>query len=120
MVNNNHIVLGADIKMGVGFAGETQEQDTSTVDKKDLANIIAKEIKWEILDEKEFQIPSDFTKYSSYYQSDTMALQDSVMVAPDTVATKIHKPTEKAASKQGSKPKSKSKTPPSKDIRKSD
>jgi hypothetical protein len=49
-----------------------------------------------------------------------MALQDSVTVEPDTVATKIRKPTEKAASKQSSNPKNKSKTTPGKDIRKSD
>jgi hypothetical protein len=120
IVNNNHIVLGADIKMGAGFAGETQDEDTLSGDKKDLANIIAKEIKWEMVDEKEFQVPADFTKYSSYYPNDTMALQDSVTVEPDTIATKIRKPTEKAASKQSSNPKNKSKTTPGKDIRKSD
>ena len=120
MINNNHIVLGADIRMGVSLATDTQKEDTLSVDKKDLANIIAKEIKWEILDEKEFQVPVDFTKYSSYYPSDTISLQDSVTVAPDTAASKIHKPAEKPASKQSSKPKSKSKTTASKDIRKSD
>jgi len=128
IINNNHIVLGADIAMRDGFGREAQEEDSVSANEKDVVNIVAKEIKWEILDEKEFQVPADFTKYSystfEYPQivdpSDTMALQDSVMVAPDTVATKIHKPTEKAASKPGSKPKSKSKTAPTKDIHKSD
>jgi hypothetical protein len=120
IISNNHIVLGADVRMGAGFATETQEEDTLTVHKKDVANIIAKEIKWEILNEREFQVPADFTKYSSYYPSDAMALADTVAVAPHTASTKIPKPKQKAASKQGSKSKNKSKTTLNKDIRKSD
>lgn len=124
IVNNSHIVLGADFTIGVPSVEEDNEQEDSTDTRyQTMVNIFAKEITWRSFDEKEFQVPPGYTfNQHSYddYLSDSTIVRDTADVMADTVATKPLPPVSKTIPKQGSRPKNKTKASSNKDIHKNE
>lgn len=117
IVNNNNIVLGASINMDNSLNPDMVD-DSTNYESQGMLSIEAREIKWQPIDEKEFQVPLDYKKFSyNDYSPDSTALIDTTF-ATDTVLEKPAKPAQKPATKQNSKPKTKTKTTANKDIRK--
>jgi hypothetical protein len=120
IINNNNIVLGATINMGMSFAMDPVEDSTNN-ESKNVMTIMANEIKWQSVDEKEFQVSSDYKKLSyNDYPADTTALVDSAIIIQDSTLKESAKPVQKVTPKQNSKPKAKTKTTSTKDIHKPD
>jgi hypothetical protein len=118
MIQNNHIVLGAELKMAVPGMGSNQLPD-SIADKMKIT-VQAIKVTPQNIDLAEFTIPNDFTLQNKNYFSmtdtayngeDSIAMYtDSVMIA-DTVAIP---PPPKKKTNTGSKPSTPKKTTPTK------
>jgi hypothetical protein len=90
MIQNNRIVLGADIQISESVYGMTEEK----MKDKNLITAEAIEIKPMMVSDSEFVIPADYTTAQNYESTAT----DSVAAVMDTLPIKPHinrKPTSK-------------------------
>lgn len=115
MINDNHIVLGAEIKLGL--PGMNEEVPDSISQQMNVT-VEAKKVEPQALDLVEFSIPLDFTRQSNNYYSmtdtayittDSTMMYDTTMMA-DTVAV----PTPKTKTPAKTKSPTPKKTTPSK------
>lgn len=119
MVQDNHIVLGAEIKMG--FPGMGSEQMPDSVADKMKVSISATKVTPQAIDVAEFKIPNDFTLQQKKMFGDTMidtvysdsvspVILDTTMIT-DTLAVP---PPPKKKTNTTSKPSVPKKTTPTK------
>jgi hypothetical protein len=104
MIQNNHIVLGADITMGSSFGGGEDESNPALM----MINVEAKNVQNGTLDVADFMIPQGFTKEVRH----NWPMTDSVDVAVDSLDSVgvIDAPKSEPSSKKPA-PKPKTATP---------
>ncbi|MEP6674791.1 MAG: hypothetical protein ABJA78_06540 [Ferruginibacter sp.] len=102
IVNKNHIVLGADIKLGAFMNNNEEGADK----KDDLITAAAKEITPMAISPAEFAIPTDYVnKKDEVMEVDTSATLDSTTVTVDTTMATPKKVTTKKTTTKKSVPK---------------
>ncbi|MFL5808962.1 MAG: hypothetical protein ACJ749_05530, partial [Flavisolibacter sp.] len=107
LIQNNHIVLGAELKIA---NGEMAEDMPDSLQQQMKIDIEATGVYPEVFNIAEFSIPADFTKQTHWMGSDTVA------VAMDTVSMEEWPPVPPPPPKKktGSKPTTPKKTTPQK------